>query len=494
MNIKEIEELSGLPRSGIRYYEAEGLLEPLRLPNGYRDYSEADLQTLLKIKRLRGLGLTLAGIRRVQAGESSLADELREALERLGEQRGELSAAEAECRWLLEHGADWDGLLSIPSHPALPDGDELLSGEVPLPSWALGFRKPGPWRRWFARCVDTSIWMQLIAAVLVFVFRLNPNVDGLTYNIAQIICVLLLTIAFEPMFLARFGTTPGKALMGIRIHRWDGGLLSEREVRVRTLLVLWRGEALYFSPVTLFTYINAYITAKHGMEQSWDREKYYVLTVRPCRRGVTCALAGSAAVLLLSVSVLLFLLGHMPSARGERSALEFANSYNSAAKFETEGDTWQHMHANPGSMGLKFTDRIPSETFGIHQVLFRGDGGAPVFSGADDEDGVLRRVEFTARDGPGTTEPGTYGSYMELSVIAYIWGREGAGVFDVKERAGILQFIRDHPCESFEAEWCGVRVTCEFSLDGYVGNRHGMRPAEGAADPGYMVHFVMEEV
>lgn len=94
-----------------------------------------------------------------------------------------------------------------------------------------------------------------------------------------------------------------------------------------------RGEALYFSPVTLFTYINAYITAKHGMEQSWDREKYYVLTVRPCRRGVTCALAGSAVVLLLSVSVLLFLLGHMPSARGERSALEFANSYNSAAKF-----------------------------------------------------------------------------------------------------------------------------------------------------------------
>ena len=33
MNIKEIEELSGLPSSGIRYYEAEGLLEPLRLPS-----------------------------------------------------------------------------------------------------------------------------------------------------------------------------------------------------------------------------------------------------------------------------------------------------------------------------------------------------------------------------------------------------------------------------------------------------------------------------
>ena len=81
MNIKEIEERSGLPRSGIRYYEAEGLLSPARLENGYRDYSEADLETLLKIKRLRGLGLTLAGIRRIQSGESTLAAELQEALE-----------------------------------------------------------------------------------------------------------------------------------------------------------------------------------------------------------------------------------------------------------------------------------------------------------------------------------------------------------------------------------------------------------------------------
>ena len=51
MNIKEIELRSGLPRSGVRFYESEGLLRPARSPNGYRDYSEDDLATLLKIKR-----------------------------------------------------------------------------------------------------------------------------------------------------------------------------------------------------------------------------------------------------------------------------------------------------------------------------------------------------------------------------------------------------------------------------------------------------------
>ena len=54
MTIKEIEELAGMPRANIRYYEAEGLLSPVRSENGYRDYSEEDLSILKKIKLLTG--------------------------------------------------------------------------------------------------------------------------------------------------------------------------------------------------------------------------------------------------------------------------------------------------------------------------------------------------------------------------------------------------------------------------------------------------------
>ena len=49
MNIKEIEERSGLTRANIRYYEQEGLIAPVRRENKYRDYSEEDLETLLRI-------------------------------------------------------------------------------------------------------------------------------------------------------------------------------------------------------------------------------------------------------------------------------------------------------------------------------------------------------------------------------------------------------------------------------------------------------------
>jgi DNA-binding transcriptional MerR regulator len=46
MTSKEMELRSGVPRANIRYYEAEGLLSPRRAKNGYREYSEKDLETL----------------------------------------------------------------------------------------------------------------------------------------------------------------------------------------------------------------------------------------------------------------------------------------------------------------------------------------------------------------------------------------------------------------------------------------------------------------
>ena len=59
MHIKDVEQRTGLSRANIRYYEQEGLVHPARRKNGYRDYSEADLEILEKIKLLRRLGVSV---------------------------------------------------------------------------------------------------------------------------------------------------------------------------------------------------------------------------------------------------------------------------------------------------------------------------------------------------------------------------------------------------------------------------------------------------
>ena len=59
MNIGTASEKSGLPAKTIRYYEDIDLVTPDRMDNGYRDYSETDLNRLRFLQRSRSLGFTI---------------------------------------------------------------------------------------------------------------------------------------------------------------------------------------------------------------------------------------------------------------------------------------------------------------------------------------------------------------------------------------------------------------------------------------------------
>ena len=60
MRIGELARRASVSTSKIRFYEAEGLLPPAaRLPNGYRDYGDHDLEVATFIDRAQRLGFTL---------------------------------------------------------------------------------------------------------------------------------------------------------------------------------------------------------------------------------------------------------------------------------------------------------------------------------------------------------------------------------------------------------------------------------------------------
>ena len=77
MKINEVEQLVGVTKRNIRFYEKEGLLSPDRTDNGYRDYGEEDVEALRKIKLLRKLDVPLEEIRRMQQGTLTLTDGVR---------------------------------------------------------------------------------------------------------------------------------------------------------------------------------------------------------------------------------------------------------------------------------------------------------------------------------------------------------------------------------------------------------------------------------
>ena len=55
MKIQQVEELVGISKKNIRFYEEQGLLRPGRAENGYRAYGQGDVRRLREIKLLRKL-------------------------------------------------------------------------------------------------------------------------------------------------------------------------------------------------------------------------------------------------------------------------------------------------------------------------------------------------------------------------------------------------------------------------------------------------------
>ena len=98
MTVKELEQALGMSRANIRFYEKEGLLSPLRLENGYRDYTPDDLETLRKIKLLRQLQVSVEDIRALQQGGKELTALLAAQEEDLRRRASDLEAARTLCR------------------------------------------------------------------------------------------------------------------------------------------------------------------------------------------------------------------------------------------------------------------------------------------------------------------------------------------------------------------------------------------------------------
>ena len=106
MRIKEVEDLVGITKKNIRFYEKEGLLTPGReLENSYRDYTEEDVRRLRIIKLLRKLDMPISEIADVLENRLSLPEALHLHSLLLEEQRCNIVNAQRVCRLISESGA-----------------------------------------------------------------------------------------------------------------------------------------------------------------------------------------------------------------------------------------------------------------------------------------------------------------------------------------------------------------------------------------------------
>lgn len=70
LDIAQVARLTGLSARALRFYEARGLVTPLRTASGRRHFGPAEMERLHLIVALKGAGLSLAHIQRITAGRT----------------------------------------------------------------------------------------------------------------------------------------------------------------------------------------------------------------------------------------------------------------------------------------------------------------------------------------------------------------------------------------------------------------------------------------
>ena len=264
MKIQDVEIRTGLDRATIRFYEKELILIPERSENGYRNYSEDNVELLLKVKLLRKLGVNLTTIKALQEGNEDLLRVLARQIKILEQQIQNDTRAKAVCTEMRDDGVKYRTL----------DSEQYLQ-KLTEPQEKTEFRENvnnerHPVRRFIARDLDLLLIGAFMHFLMIMVLRIRPCGDGFMFLIQVISYAAILPV--EALMLHLWGTTPGKWLMGIRLEDPNGGNLSFFAAFTRVWHVIFAGLGMYLPLYSWWRLWKSYCAVSEGKGTYWDDE------------------------------------------------------------------------------------------------------------------------------------------------------------------------------------------------------------------------------
>lgn len=440
MTIKEIETLSGLPRANIRYYEAEGLITPRRAENGYRDYSQADADTLLRIKLLRALGLTIEQLKTLACGEAALDAVLAERLQAMQQEQHALGRAEQVAEQLRQAKVDYQTLDAERYLAELENGmPAALQQDVQPKQHML-------WQRFFARYLDVTLyhafWVTLLPLLGYNLFR-NRNGGAMLVQVLSLLTMFFL----EPLLLHIFAATPGKWLFGLRVTDGDGGKLTYEAALNRTAFVFWYGIRLDLPVLRLVRLYKCAEDEQAGKALPWEADSEQTVCDR---HGWRFAAAALLAIAVMAGAVLSVLLPIGTVHRGDLTVAQFAENYNAIQRqlgsegieldasgcwkaesvFETSGGTTTYM----------FRDRYPQFEY-------------------ETENGILTAVIYRLESGTGNeVQAIPDGNVLSLALYAFAGAETKYLAFDRALQTAAAD-LSEHRFSEFQTVVDGVDVS-----------------------------------
>jgi uncharacterized RDD family membrane protein YckC len=170
------------------------------------------------------------------------------------------------------HGMNINNRITIDESDFYNDGSEANAD----------FENPRPWVRYFARSADYLLFSMVAGFVIFFaIYSIAPAVGDILIEVPEFFLSLFFTFVWnfvEAFLLSTTGTTLGKWLLGVSIHKVYGEKLTYQEALARSFAVWIRGIGLGIPIVSFVTAIIAYndLTGK-DKKTNWDLKGGFIV-------------------------------------------------------------------------------------------------------------------------------------------------------------------------------------------------------------------------
>jgi len=274
-----------------------------------------------------------------------------------------------------------------------------------------------PWRRYFARMLDMSIYSILWAVFLAFVLNINVIARTGWANVLDTFVALLIMLFIEPLLLSIFATTPGKAIFGLKVTE-RVRKLSYSEGLERTWMILGKGYGYNIPIYNIVRLWKSYKLCKENEVQPWDDYTRYTIKDTKWFRPLAYIAAFAVSVAIL-ISIAFAQL--LPPNRGNITIEQFVENHNYYAR---------HFGIEFGGRQLDRNGRWIRVEDNIFWVNIFESNSPPEFRFVLDANGYVREIFFEIEYHDRTQIwLGSYEQHIFIATLAFVGAQNEVGLF-----------------------------------------------------------------
>lgn len=361
--------------------------------------------------------------------------------------------------------------------------NENMTNEMELLEQKKPIVLPHPWRRFFARSIDSLIYSIIWSCIQYFVFRWHPDDNFLIALLLSYINYTLMII-IEPLLLCTWGTTPGKVIFGLTLRSRSGNKLTYSEALSRTFGVFGNGYGYGIPFYNLFRMYKCYNSSRNGETMNWDYDcdtDYYIKDLKAVRIVVYIV----ANIFLIAIAFIVTLQSQMPLHRGNITPIQYAENINDiltrpnthkGVYMDDKGCWKKEYNSNKSNINdIMFTHLNPLSN---HQLRV--------------EDGIVTGVSFILENDEKNTMKFIRPYNLEIQkyyiTFAFLFAQESTNCFEITDSEIKTMLERT---DDFDVEFQRVRITQKIENSGYIVTHKGFWPQEGETQKFKMI-FSME--